>query len=171
MAEAAPPTPAATLERARSLTNEAMLAVVLQRRRLTTREPEDDKFVFRPWADFQFFIVALRRLRRAAAIAADQPRVQEALAAFDIALPFLSKLRNVGEHIDEYAVDDPRYRGGSPGGRVSRRELQVGEWGENAWNWLGERVDLDAAVTAAEQLHDAVVKSRLDPSGASALLR
>lgn len=57
------------LERARSLANEATFTVALQRRRVRSKEPEDDAFVVRWWADRQLFIVALRRLRRAAEFA------------------------------------------------------------------------------------------------------
>lgn len=166
------PAAAATLQRARSLTNEAMFVVALQRRRLRTQEPEDATFVFREWADFQFFVVALRRFRRVAGIGASQPRVELALREFDAALPFLSKFRNVGEHIDEYAVDSPdrRYRGPGPRG-VSRRDLQVGQWDDTEWRWLGERVDVDVAVQAAERLHHAVMNAHADPSRTSASLR
>jgi hypothetical protein len=159
------PSAATTLERARSLTNEAMLAVALQRRRLVTREPEDDNFVFRQWADFQFFLVALRRLRRAAAIAAGRPRVDTALRAFDAAVPYLAKLRNVGEHIDEYALASPKRRSRPTAAKagVTPRDLQVGQWNESEWNWLGELVDVDRALKAAEGLHDAVLHGQRRP--------
>ena len=59
------PSPAATYERARRLANIAVWTAQLQRRRLATDEPEDSEFLFRRWADFQFLIVALTRVRRA----------------------------------------------------------------------------------------------------------
>jgi hypothetical protein len=68
-----PPSEAATLERAFSLVNEAMHTVALQRRRLATEEPEDRDFPMRRWADWEFFISALWRLRRRAQIAAGPP--------------------------------------------------------------------------------------------------
>jgi hypothetical protein len=46
-----------------------MFTVALQRRRTRSNEPEDEGFVMRWWADLHFFIVALRRLRRAAELA------------------------------------------------------------------------------------------------------
>ena len=67
------PSDAAILERARSLATEAISTVALQRRRPRSTEPEDGVFVFRWWADLQFLIVALRRLRRAAQLAARTP--------------------------------------------------------------------------------------------------
>ena len=39
------PDPAATWERSKSLVNDAMYTVALQRRRLRGREPEDDTFI------------------------------------------------------------------------------------------------------------------------------
>jgi hypothetical protein len=99
------PSDAAILERAVSLASEAMRTLELQKRRLRSKEPEDDKFASRWWVDLQFFIVTLSRLRRVAELAKSvSPVSQEiaaALAEFDNSLPMLQKMRNVGEHIDD----------------------------------------------------------------------
>ena len=62
----------------------------VQRRRLKTKEPEDDQFLFRIWADLQFLIVSLTRLRRSVGLAMKIPSIKtvihEALADFDKAL-------------------------------------------------------------------------------------
>jgi hypothetical protein len=47
------PSPGASLERARRLANVELHAIALQRRRLATEEPEDERFVMRWWADLQ----------------------------------------------------------------------------------------------------------------------
>ncbi len=77
------PSDAAILERAFSLVNEAMMTIALQRRRVRSSEPEDETFVFRYWADLQFFIIAMRRLRRVAELVIHIPslkdRISEAL--------------------------------------------------------------------------------------------
>lgn len=107
-------------------------------------------------ADFQFLIVTLRRLRRAALIATNvasaADEIQEAIARFDTALPGLATMRNVAEHIDDYALDRAtrHHRG------VNRRMLQVASWDENIYRWLGINFDLDAALSAAQQLFHAV---------------
>jgi hypothetical protein len=54
-----------------------MFTVALQRRRIRSKEPEDDVFVMRWWADLQFYIVALRRLRRAAELASRVPSAKD----------------------------------------------------------------------------------------------
>lgn len=147
---------AAILERAKSLCNRACFTVALQRRRLRSAEPEDDIFIFRRWADFEFLIVALRRLRRAAGLAGRpahlRPVIEAAIAEFDVALPGLATMRNVGEHIDDYARDAPqrRHRNVRPG------QLQVGSLDESVFEWLGHRLDTDAALAAAEKLFAAV---------------
>lgn len=151
------PSEVVTLERARSLANEAMFTVALQRRRTRSTEPEDEVFIMRWWADLQFFIVALRRLRRAAELASRVPLAQGtglsvALRDFDNALPQLSKLRNVGEHIDEYAVDGSKRRHKD----VDRRFLQVGTWDGNTYQWLGESINVDVAHDAAYELFSAI---------------
>ncbi len=159
------PSDAATIERAHSLANEAIHMVALQRRRLQSEEPEDETFVFRRWADFQFFIVSLRRLRQAALLAA-RPRaskaaIESAIGEFDAALPdrekkrnVIQKMRNVGEHIDEYAIEKGRDR------KVNRQALQVGRFDSTTLEWLGERLNVDEALAAAEALYRAINDAR-----------
>ena len=77
------PDSAAIYERARRLANQALWTVDLQRRRLNSDEPEDDKFVLRKWSDFHFLIVALTRLRRAAELAARVPAISEDMRGFE----------------------------------------------------------------------------------------
>ncbi|WP_154313879.1 hypothetical protein [Burkholderia pseudomallei] len=146
-----PPSEAAIVERMLSFCNEAYFTVALQHRRLQTTEPEDAVFVFRWWSDLQFLVVALRRLRRSAAIgirvSAVSERISLAVRSFDSRLPDLAKMRNIGEHVDEYAVDAPRRHYGD----VGRRQLQVGTWDGKVYRWIGE-LDVDVAKEAAEQL-------------------
>jgi hypothetical protein len=120
------PSPAAIIERAYSLANEAMFTIAMQRRRLRSVEPEDGKFVFRWWADLQFMILALNRLRLAALVAgkARGVKIGAALKNYDAALPLLKSMRDVGEHIDVYAVDSSKRFNKD----ISRRQLQTGTW-------------------------------------------
>ena len=117
------PTAGATYERALRLANVAMWSIELQCRRLESVEPEDAMFVLRRWTDFDFLIVALTRLRRAARLAARIPQLQAslgaALAQFDRALPDLKKMRDVAEHVDDYALDQGRQKA------VARQSLEV----------------------------------------------
>src|SRR5882757_8250933 len=140
----------ARIERARSLCSDACYLVALQRRRLRTAEPEDQRFIFRRWGDWQFLIVSLRRLRQAARIVRFDPLVGSAIARFDRALPSLMTMRNVGEHVDDYAED----RGHDPG--ISRKDLQVGIYSAEEFEWLGHRLNADEALSAAETLLAAV---------------
>jgi hypothetical protein len=151
----------AKLERAKSLCNQACWTVALQVRRLRTEEPEDVKFVFRFWADLQFLIVALRRLRKAALIANFVPGVATAIKSFDGALPGLAKMRNVGEHVDAYAIDDPSRHHRD----ISRRGLQVGSWDGTTFSWLEQDLNIDKALREAETLFMAIctaLKSHLN---------
>jgi hypothetical protein len=127
-----------------------MWTVALQRRRLKAHEPEDGEFIFRRWADFQFLIVALTRLRRATTLAAKVPALtgamQNALTNFDAALPTLKNMRDVTEHFDDYAVDRGR------DSAVSRKSLEVGVIGDSVFQWLGHNLNADEAVCAAQRL-------------------
>jgi hypothetical protein len=142
------PSEDAKLERARSLCNEACWTIALQVRRLKTEEPEDAQFIFRRWADFQFLIVMLRRLRRAANIASFSPAVAAAIAQFDAAIPGLATMRNVGEHIDAYATDDPNRHHKA----VERGSIQVSVWGEDHFDWLSYTFNIPSAQEAADRL-------------------
>ena len=153
-----PPSDEATITRAASLANEAVFAVALQCRRLRSSEPEDALFVMRWWADVQLLVVMLRRLRRTAELAIKVPRaqsdIQQALSEFDRRLPALRTMRNVGEHIDAYALD--RGRNAS----ISRRGLQVGSWDGTTLSWLGNSLNADEALASAEALTTAIGRSR-----------
>lgn len=148
------PSEASILERARSLCNEACYTVALQHRRLRSREPEDGEFIFRWWADLQFLIVALRRPRRAAMLAARVPavssHVRAAVAEFDKTLPGLDRMRNVGEHIDECAMASPKRHDR----HVRRLDLQVGTWDGTVFGWLKGSLNIDTARDAASRLFD-----------------
>lgn len=148
------PTGPEILERASSLANEAMHAVALQRRRVRSQEPEDETFLLRTWVDLQFLIVALRRLRQAAVLAQRVPsvadRVSAALKKFDDTLPGLRTMRNVGEHIEDYAMDAGRER------HIHRKLLQVGGWDGTTYQWLDLELNVDTAHDAAAGLYMAV---------------
>ena len=151
------PSDADTLERARRFANRAVLTIELQRRRLRSDEPEDGHFIFRRWADVQFLIVALGRLRRAGELAARVPgtrqHMMDAVASFDAALPGLKVMRDVGEHIDEYGVDSHRRHNQS----VQRTSLEVGTCDrDGSFDWLGYRIESDIALEASYQLFGAI---------------
>jgi hypothetical protein len=156
------PSSAVVRERASSLANEAMFTIDLQIRRLRSKEPEDDTFIFRWWADLQFLVVSLRRLRRAAELAAKADGasrlIKAAIKVFDEALPGLAVMRNVGEHIDAYAVDHPKRH--HP--EIQRGQLQVGHWDGETYTWLVDKsgqplqLNVNEAKLAAEQLYAVV---------------
>lgn len=147
--------PAAIYERARRLANIAVWTIALQRRRLSASEPEDETFAFRLWADWEFFISSLMRLRRAAALAAKadciKVQIEEALEVFDRSIPNLQDARNVMEHIDEYALDKGHAR------KVSRKSLEVGSFDSCRFIWSSIiDLDADAALAASRALFVAI---------------
>jgi hypothetical protein len=147
------PSDAVALERALSFASEAMWTIALQRRRVRSTEPEDEKFVFRRWVDLQFLIIALWRLRRAAELACKFSRgrdIPDALKAFDGALPQLRTMRNVGEHIDDYMAGTGRHRA------VTEGMLQVGSWNGTVFKWLNLTLNIDGAHHAAKKLYASI---------------
>jgi hypothetical protein len=145
-----PPSPNAVMDRALSFALEGLQAADLQLQRARQEAPPQPGGAFLWWIDLQFFIVALRRLRRAAELARrvpdQRPAVQRAIQKFDDALPDLLLLRDVGEHIEDYAVDKGR------NSSVRWRALQVGGWDGVTFDWLGTKLNADVAMDAARKL-------------------
>jgi len=145
-------TSAGAYERARRLANVSMFAVDLQVRRLQSTEPEDGRFLFRQWFDFDSLVVALTRLRRSAVLARKVPAIKDrltaALSEFDAALPDLKRLRDVAEHVDDYAVDGGRLA------TVRRQDLEVSSIDGTGppLNWLGVQLNASGALVAAGRL-------------------
>lgn len=150
------PSTEATYERARRLANVAIWSVDLQCRRLRTTEPEDATFVLRRWADFDFLVVSLTRLRRAAELAARVPELHpllpDAIEQFDRALPDLKTMRDVAEHIDDYAVD----QGHKPS--IARQSLEVSTLADDGptLQWLGTTLHAGDALRASHDLFEAI---------------
>jgi hypothetical protein len=130
------------LERTVRLANVEMKTVALQWRRTRAVEPEDAYFHLRWWADLQFFILSLYRLRTSVRIAHNvsdtkiRHSISEAINEFDKALPNLKTLRDIGEHQNEYAVDNPKRHVKT----VDRKQLEVGSWNGTEYEWLGVRL-------------------------------
>jgi hypothetical protein len=144
------PSDGALLERTKSLCMDAIWAVELQHKRLEGYRPGDD-WTYQ-WADFQFLVVALRRLRRAATIAqrvdAVRPTIEDAVRRFDGSLPALAKMRNVGEHLDVYALDTPSRHDKT----VVRGQIQVVVEDGITFRWLETELNIDEAMAAASRL-------------------
>lgn len=136
------------LERARSLANQTANAIYVQIERCNATAED-------PWQtlyDAQFLIEALWRFRRAVAIAksvrAASPDVVLLVENFDAALPGLRRMRNVLEHVDDYAIDAQHFgknRRGDKG--VFRAQVQVGGVLDDDGNitWVGETVNTRSA--------------------------
>jgi hypothetical protein len=152
---------AAVVERAKSMANDWMRAVSLQHDRIANPRSNDQPF--HPFgmdtfheADVHFLVITLVRLRRVATTLVFVPNqwgaVKSAIEKFDRELPWLKRLRDVFEHLEDYAVDS-NLRQSS----VSRRELQV--WSANVEGiiWLDYNINWNQTLLAATELHASVV--------------
>lgn len=148
------PSGAVILERAKSFCNQACFTIALQRRRAQCVEPEDGVFLFRIEADLRFLLITLWQLRRAAQLAAQvggiSPDLQTAIAEFDERLPFLRRMRNVEQHMDDYLLGKGRDK------TVARGALQVTVWNGDVFRWLGEELNVEEAEQAAGDLFTTV---------------
>jgi hypothetical protein len=145
-----PPADDVVLKRGLSFAYEALQAADIQLQR--AREPATSKpgGAFQWWIDLQLFIVALRRLRRAAELMSrvDEYRTEilDAISRFDSSVPNVGLFRDVGEHIDDYSL------GQGFNEAVGWRQLQVGEWDGNVFRWLDLNLNADEALVAARLL-------------------
>jgi hypothetical protein len=152
-----PITEDALLGRLRSEATTWVNAVRVQRARVEPSENRD------PWEveiDLHFLLVALVRLERAVARAADEVAevglaLRYDLARFHKSVPGLRTMRDVGEHGDEYNL--------SKGRRSEIRRADVQNWsmrstagGGLVWRWLGHELDVDAATAAAGALYNSL---------------
>jgi hypothetical protein len=151
---------ASIVERAKSVANQWMGAVLLQHDRIRKPRPQDQ--AFHPFgiedfnvADVHFLAIALLRIRRVATTIEHVPQlwpsVRCAIEIFDAKLPWLKRLRDVFEHLEDYAVDSNLRRSDT-----SRRELQVSSGRENGMQLLGNDIDFKEALQAAQILYGAV---------------
>ncbi len=149
------------IERAKSMATDWMWAVSLQHDRIINPRPQDQAFYpFSPMSinepDIHFLVIALRRLRQAAATIEHAPQqwdpVRREIENFDKRIPWLKRLRDVFEHLEDYAIDS-NFRH-SP---VSRREIQTWSATTHSLEWLGYDVNWQEAHLAAEDLYKAVL--------------
>lgn len=87
--------------------------------------------------------------------------MRAAIGRFEHALPELRRIRNVGEHFDEYAL------GCGNDDTVMRRDLLVGSLDDDGtYRWHGGQLNIDCAIRAAEDLYRAIGNAhrRLGPT-------
>lgn len=151
---------AAIIDRAKSMAVDWMWAISLQHGRIVNPRPQDQTFnPFGPGffseTDVHFLIIALRRLRTVATtlehVTQHWDSVRLAIDKFDKSLPWLRRIRDVFEHLEDYAVDSTSRRSST-----SRGELQVWSLKENGMDWLGYDVNWKEALQAAMDLYAAV---------------
>ena len=113
--------------------------------------------------DLQFLIVALWRLRLVGHLAARiDAGVQRALDVFKREIPDLKRMRDVAQHLDEYAIDAGHQR------RVGRRSLEVGRLSTDEFHWLGGTLNLPKARRAAVMLYLSIKRARDSSMGLDA---
>lgn len=151
---------AAILGRAKSLASDWVWAIALQIDRIKNPRPQDilyhrfddDSFLE---ADIHFLIIALRRLRTSATtiehVPSKWPEVEKAINEFDNHLPSLKTMRDVFEHLEDYAVDSNKRRT-----NVSRSMLQTWVASKDGIQWMDEELKWDDCQTATRDLFETV---------------
>jgi len=142
-------------EEARHFANVYVHSVQLQISRI--RQPPTEEFPLASTVDFEFLLISLRKLRRAAELVQRIPPVQLdmdlAIKRFDSALPYLAVLRNASEHFDEHL--EGRDRGkclvqNYPSSFSTFLESKGG------YVWLNKDINFQDCLNASGALFDAV---------------
>lgn len=151
------PSEGVVVERLRTEATNWSNGVALQAGRIVRRahKPYGDIQVLE--IDLHFYVVALARLQRCVERVSKQVTglkipLDDRLTAFARQVPWLRRIRNVSEHIDEYNIDAGHDR------TVRRYWVQTwyldkSESGGPVWGWLGERIDIEQSEQAALELY------------------
>ena len=131
------------LEDARMLASGAAWSIELQIRRLKSGCCEVESCVMQPFVDFHYLLIAVGRLEKAAKLAGHVIDISAELKKFKSQLPWLAKLRNAMEHIDDYQLGHGR------DSSVLIRDLHVFACDNESIDWLGVNVEYKTVVGAA----------------------
>jgi len=140
----------AVLEDARMLAIRAACSIELQIQRLNREHLEIEDFVMQPLVDFHYLLIAISRLEKAAKLASHAIDMTAPLKQFKSQLPWLPKLRNAMEHIDDYQLG----KGRDTSIRIG--DLHVFVHSTNSMNWLGIEVEYKSIVRAASSLLESI---------------
>ena len=140
----------AVYEDTRILANFYVHAVAMQISRVRQEVSASDQFVMRPFVDFEFLLVTLVRLRRAACAIRKMPvareAMQQAIKEYDKRLPALKDLRNITEHYDDYLLKQGRIA------NADRAGLLTKIMSPESIDWMGYSMNLNESMAAAEAL-------------------
>lgn len=137
-------------EDARHLANIGVWSVELQIRRLKNEEAGDSNFVLRKVSDFHFLVVALTRVRRAAELVNQILDIGNAIDQFDRDVPDLIKMRDVLEHINDYAEGQGRHKNVAIGG------LFTSAFDNDTITWSEFNLNLPTALIASQVLFEEI---------------
>jgi len=123
----------------------------------------EDKFfngkIFRDDVDFQCFLIACRRLERAVMMAykvwddtTEKKKLKNALDTFKKETPYLTPLRNAGEHFDDYLFQKGKDKTiDSKGLRVLSVKFEEGRIYKI--EWLNYKIDIRQTTRVADKLY------------------
>lgn len=144
----------ALYEDARIIVNIYTLTVEMQISRVHEEVQNGEFFIMRQIVDFEFLLVALARLRRAACaiemIPIAKGTIREAIKKYDKRLPDLMKLRNISEHYDAYLLKQGKDK--TIDRDIIRSSLLTKCRLNATFEWMGYTMNLNECMTAAEEL-------------------
>ncbi|ESZ99708.1 hypothetical protein ThrDRAFT_02702 [Frankia casuarinae] len=160
------PTEIEVLNRAVRLASNSLYVIDIQIRRIAGDEPEDEDYLFRVWADIDFLIITLWKIRTVTLAAArrlpSDLALTDAIAEFDRSVPHLKLMRDVGQHLEDYMINAASRRHRRPGTeyKISRRQLEVAAWSQNDFRWLDAVLDFTDSRKAASVLYSRLRAAR-----------
>ena len=152
----------AACDDALTVANNYVFAVVTQISRVREECADAELFVMRQFVEFEFLLVALTRLRRAAGVINLFPytesNLSQAMAKYDERLLGLKQWRNITEHYDDYLLNIGRDKKLDP--KTIRSGYMTKCMSYDSVEWMGFKFELDECLAAAEELYISMKAAR-----------
>jgi len=149
------------LEDSKYFVSRSVDALNLQVRRINEYNASDSCEFWEQVADIHFYIVALRRFRRAVSVGASitklKPEIDNALTIFDKEAGFTKKMRDIIEHIDDYISNSPKRHHKD----ITNSTLYTIHFKKGAFCWADSEFNVNTIQQAAYRLYEsycAVIK-------------
>lgn len=152
------------IQKAVSFATAELGAMRLQSKRLQAATAGTDDVSSQSWSDAQFFLVALTRFKHSVQVATSfdgfipSSELFEAQRELDASAPELKLMRDVGEHLEDYAAGSGRKD------EARDDEIHTAVVTAHSFNWIGREVKFRAAISAAEKVIQALLQLHTIPS-------
>lgn len=152
-------------EKAIRLATTILFSIELQYERMQTNGSKDISIASQiKWIDFQFFIIALNRLEKVACLLKSihiiKSKIKLAIKEFNKSIPDLKTIRNIIEHLEEYAKGSGNLNKNGEEEIISRHGIENHSILGSKWSWLEYKIDIDISFEASKKLYSTIIECK-----------